>query len=148
MTLRGCVVDTGDCDASEGVLDKNREGLSGDRLLDGLLEIYLAGPLLLLLSLRERLEVVLLLDDLPLGLPCSLFPSIASRSLLFLGPMSPFSSRICRFCKRGRMMSHTRSSVRRESTNSSMNVSVKPAAQVINDWSKVVRWGHTHATHP
>lgn len=110
----------------EGLLDTNREGLPGDpdRLLEGLLETYLAEPPLLMLPLRERLEVTLLLRDLPLLLSRSLFPSIASRSLLFLGPMSPFSSRTCRFCKRGRMMSHTRSSTRRLSTYSSMNVSV------------------------
>lgn len=117
----------------EGLLDTNREGLPGDpdRLLEGLLETYLAEPLLLMLSLRERLEVTLLLRDLPLLFSWSLFPSIASRSLLFLGPMSPFSSRTCRFCKRGRMMSHTRSSTRRLSTYSSMNVSVYPANRII-----------------
>lgn len=110
----------------EGLFDTNREGLLGDpdRLLERLLEIYLVELLLSLLPLRKRLEVTLLLRDLPPALIWSLFPSIASRSLLFLGPMSPFSSRICRFCKRGRIISHTRSSTRRLSTNSSMNVSV------------------------
>lgn len=52
----------------EGLLDTNREGLPGDpdRLLEGLLETYLAEPPLLMLPLRERLEVALLLRDFPL----------------------------------------------------------------------------------
>jgi len=52
----------------EGLLDTNREGLPGDldRLLEGLLETYLAEPPLLMLPLRERPEVTLLLRDLPL----------------------------------------------------------------------------------
>jgi len=56
---------------TEGLLETNREGLPGDpdRLLEGLLEIYLAEPLLSLLPLRERPEVTLLLLDLPLVLP-------------------------------------------------------------------------------
>lgn len=58
-------------DGTEGLLDTNREGLPGDpdRLLEGLLEIYLAEPPLPLLPLRERLETTLLLRDLPLVLP-------------------------------------------------------------------------------
>ena len=56
---------------TEGLFETNREGLPGDldRLLEGLLEIYLAEPLLSLLPLRERSEVTLLLLDLPLVLP-------------------------------------------------------------------------------
>jgi hypothetical protein len=125
MILGDRELDLDDFD-TEGLLDTNRGGLLGDpdRLPEGLLEIYLAEPLLSLVALRERFDVMLLLRDPPLTLSWSLFPSIASRSLLFLGPISLFSSRICRFCKRGRMMSHTRSSTRRASTNSSMNVRV------------------------
>ena len=70
MVLGDREPDLDGCDA-EGLLDTNREGPLGDpdRLLEGLLEMYLAEPLLSLLPLRERLEAVLLLCDLPLVLP-------------------------------------------------------------------------------
>jgi len=60
--------DLGDCD-KEGLIETNRKGLSSDadRLLEGLLEMYLTEPSLWLPPLR--LEVALLLRDLPLGLP-------------------------------------------------------------------------------
>lgn len=61
-------------------------------------------PLFLLLS-----ELLLLL--LSLSLPCSLLPSIASSKRLFRGPISPSSSKTSLFVRRGRMRSHTRSSV-------------------------------------
>jgi len=56
-----------DIDDAEGLLDTNREGVSGDP--DRLLEIYLIERLLPLLLLRERVGVALLLRDLPLVLP-------------------------------------------------------------------------------
>jgi len=102
---------------------------------EGLLEIYLdpteiwlslrdlgAAPSLLMLLPRLPLRLLLplplkgLLLLLPLrllSLSLSLFPSIASRSRLFLEPISPVSSSICRLGIRGRIMSHTRSSVNR-----------------------------------
>jgi len=60
--------DLGDRD-KEGLLETNREGLLSDpdRLLEGLLEMYLAEPSLWLSP--PRLEVALPLRDLPLGLP-------------------------------------------------------------------------------
>jgi len=70
MTLGDRGPDLDNCDA-EGLLDTNREGLPGDpdRLLEGLLETYPPGLLSSSLPIRERLEVTLLLRDLPLVLP-------------------------------------------------------------------------------
>jgi hypothetical protein len=52
-------------------------------------------------------ELMLRLLLLPLSFESSSFPCIAFRRRLFLGPISSFSSKICRFCNRGRMISHT-----------------------------------------
>jgi hypothetical protein len=75
-------------------------------------------PLLALL-LALLLWLVLLVRSLRAS---SSLPSRASSSRLLRGPMSPFSSRMERFCMRGRIMSQTRSSTRSWSTNSSMKV--------------------------
>ena len=66
---------------------------------------------------RERdldgVRETLLLRDLLDVRSSSLSPSIAARRRLFLGAISPFSSRVARFGSRGRMRSQTRSSTSR-----------------------------------
>lgn len=81
----------------EGVFDTYRPFTEGERSL----------PALGLLDL-ERLRLVLRLLRLA---PSSLLPSIASSNRLLRGPISPFSSSVCRLAIRGKMMSHTLSSV-------------------------------------
>lgn len=87
-------------------------------------------PERLLFGLRSGLMLRVLLEPLlPLRLlsrSSSSLPSIASRSRLFRGPISPVSSRTSLLVIRGRMMSQTRSSLRSSSTNSSMYVRLKP----------------------
>ena len=56
----------------------------------------------------ERLRLVLWLLRLA---PSSLLPSIASSNRLLRGPISPFSSSVCRLAIRGKIMSQTLSSV-------------------------------------
>lgn len=82
-------------------------------------------PLLPLLRLLLRLLLLLPLSLLLRRLTSSL-PSNAFSSRLFLGPISPFSSNTSRFANRGRIKSHTRSSVKSLSTSSSMYVSSYP----------------------
>lgn len=82
-----------------------------------------------LLRLRLRLwkdisDLLLLLLRLRLRLGLLPLPSMASNKRLFLGPTSPFSSRISRFPMRGMMISQTRSSCKSWSTNSSIYVKV------------------------
>lgn len=98
-------------------LEPASEGVRLPLLL--LLLLLLLLPLLLLLLLLLLLR---LLDRLLLRRSSSSFPSSASSNRLFLGPISPFSSRTCRFAIRGMMISQTRSSLRRASANSSMKV--------------------------
>lgn len=72
------------------------------------------------LTLWERF--LIFFSPRPSSLPDAC-PAIASRSALVLGAKPSVSSRTSRFVNRGKMVSHTRSSVKSWSTNSSMNVS-------------------------
>ena len=111
---------------SIGVAEASRLRL---REREGLRDIYLepasegvrrAEPTL---PLRERdweregdldgVRETLLLRDLLDVRSSSLSPSIAARRRLFLGAISPFSSRVARLGSRGRMRSQTRSSTSR-----------------------------------
>ena len=58
----------------------------------------------------------------------SVLPGHPIAGLLFLGPMSPFSSDTCRFARRGKMISQTLCSVSNWSTDSTMNVNEYPPA--------------------
>lgn len=119
--LSGCGEE--DCD-KEGLREMTLDPVSDTsdlfRLL--LLELWPGLPERPTLGLFEKPLLGLLLLDLSL----SSSSSMAASNRLFRGPISPFSSRICLFCKRGKIMSHTRSSVNNSYTNSSMNVNEKP----------------------
>lgn len=80
------------------------------------------------LDMLLRMGLLLLLRLRSLSL--SLLPSIASRSRLLRGPMSPTSSKIWRLGIRGRIISHTRSSVKSSLTNSSMYVNEYPSRRI------------------
>lgn len=124
---------------------------SGETLREGLFDTYLEpaseGERLLLLPLLS-VETLPLLDLYPTSLSTTLplllllrlklrprslssFPSMASSKRLFRGPSSPLSSSTSRFAMRGRIMSHTRSSRRSWSTNSSIYVRTYPPSSRI-----------------
>ena len=97
-----------DCDGErerEGLLETYRPFTEGERsfLMLGLLDL-------------ERLRLGL---RLPRLVSSSFLPSIAPSSRLLRGPISPFSSSVCRLAIRGRMMSQTLSSVSKLQINSS-----------------------------
>lgn len=148
--------------------DRDREGLRdtyfesvGDAVRSTRLRLLpLLGLLLLpslalltLLALLPLLLLLLLALFLPLSvlrllsLPCSLLPSIASNRRLFLGPISPLSSNTSRLVRRGKMISHTLSSTRRLSTNSSMYVSEYPSTRSQSSFGERVSL-RTHSTIP
>lgn len=110
----------------ERLRDIYRDPAGGERDLEVLFpRLGLPDGLLAPAALRGL--PLLLLSVLLLILPLlsrSLLPSMASSNRLFLGPISPSSSKTSRLVSRGRMRSHTRSSFSNWSTNSSMNVSV------------------------